>query len=397
MAAYKKDINLFKAAGGERAKAKKMAASKKLILVAIVVVLLVGGAIGGLYYFNKTFEGRLEKLETQAQNYSNTQRGTRSLLTEYKEVQSQAQTAALLEYQSMLSPSFSTDLSREEIMAIRNYLSQDTTGYTIDNNFDDVVDDILGQLNLVQYSDATTYADDIYKASFLYGALSFMKTMRPVFASLPLQYIEENADGTGDAEEYYWYCYYRGKFVMMLRATTGNDAVLATQLQDPALLGADPFCSLDRGISTVLDADFATYTTVSVGDANTQYVVIAITCKTVPERFLDCVENIFSQQMGSVAYRYEVSNFKFEAESSTFSVDFLMTQTDEFVLKDVCDAVTSSPFFVTRMDYAYEISDAPGVIQRTLRFGLNNEAINATLEEAVNFFTIVEETEEEEE
>lgn len=387
MAAYKKDINLFKAAGGERAKSKKMATTKKLVYVAVLVVILVAGAIAALMYFGRSLNKQLSDLEQQANNYSNTAKSTRSLIEEYNSVKAQMDSAVLIEYQSMLQPAFSTDLSAAELKAVRDFLSLETTGFTIDNNFDDVVDDVLAELNMVQYRDeSTSFSDDVYNAKFLYGALSFMKTMQPVFSELPLQTTDD------DEDFYYWYCYYRGKFVMMLRSTSGSAATLAAQLQSPSELGCAPFCSLLPTATNMIDSDNAIYSTVTLTEQeNTSYVIIAITCKTVPERFTDILEDVFSQQQGTIQYRYALSEYTFDRETSTFSVNLRMTQSSEFRLKDVCDAVAASPFFASRPDFAYETNDSSEQIERNLVFDVTNEAVNATYDLAVGYFSIYEE------
>ena len=378
MAAYKKDINLFKAAGGERAKSKKMAAGKKLVILAVFVIILLAGAIGALYYFNNYVYGaQLEALETTNKNYNRTANATRTVLTEYKSVNEQKNTAVLIEYQSMLNAGFTSDLSKDELQAIRNYLALETTPFSIDNHFEEVVDDVLKQLNLSHYNtENESFADDSYSARFLYGALSYMKTMQPVCIELPMQYLEE------DEDEYYWYCYYRGKFVMMLRNTGGNAAALASQLQSPADLGCAPFCSLVPGAGSTLSSDFSLYTTVTVNDGAESYTIIAITCKTVAERFVDSVEDIFSRQT--------LSN----NDGAIFSVTFTMEQTAEFRLKDVCDAVAASPFFISKNDFAYEINDSVGSISRPLMFVVTNRAVDATRDAAIAFFAGVESEEE---
>lgn len=391
MAAYKKDINLFKAAGGERAKSKKMAASRKLVIVAILVVILVAGAIGGLVYYKMTVTKQLNKLVTQAENYRLTATSTRSLLEELHTVEAQSKTALLIEYKSMMQPGFSTDLSADELTTIRNFLSLETTGFTVDNRFDDVVDDILASLNLVQYNDdSVTFSDDVYDAQFLHGALSYMKSLQPVFINLPQQAISEEDSGG------YWYCYYRGKMVMLLRSTGGDAAALAQQMQTPTDLGCSPFCSLEPGAASTLDNGFATYATVNLGDAdNTSYVVMAITCKSVVERFLDSVEQIFAQQSGAVQYRYSISDYAFQSDSATFSVKFEMEQSVDFRLKDVCDAVAASPFFNSKSNYAYEVSDSPGPIERILEFEVVNNAVTAITDASYAYFRLSESDEEE--
>ena len=389
MAAYKKDINLFKAAGGERAKSKKMATGKKLAFVAVLLVIVLLGGIAALYYFNNyVFGAQLKALETTGENYTRTAGATHAALEEYWSVKEQQDTAVLIEYQSMLNANFSSDVSTEELQCIRDFLALETTPFTIDNHFDEVVDEVLNQLNLSRYNaTGESFADDNYTARFLYGALSYMKTLEPVFSELPLQTTEE------DEDYYYWYCYYRGKMFMMLRNTGGDASALATQLQSPADLGCEPFCSLVGAAGSSLASDFAMYTTVTVADGAESYTLIAITCKTIAERFVDSVEDIFSRQ--TLPSGYSMADYAFSADDGVFSVTFTMEQTAEFRLKDVCDAVAASPFFVSKNDFAYEINDSVGSISRSLRFLVTNQAVEATRDMAESFFDVEDVLEEE--
>lgn len=388
MAAYKKDINLFKAAGGERAKSKKMPATKKMLLVAVLVVILVAGAIAALYYFNTVYTKQLSVLEKRAEDYKMTQNSTKKSLAEYHDVLSQMDTAVLIEYQSMLNAGFSTNLSNDELKAVRGFLALETTGYTIDNNFDDVVDEVLAGLNLVQYRDeSTTYSEDVYNARFLYSGLSYMKSLRTIFEDLPMQSVED------EEEPNYWYCYYRGKLLMLLRSTGGDASALATQLQSASDLGCQPFCSLVPGSTSTLPSSFAMYSSVQLQD--TTYTVIAVTCKTLPERFLDCVEDIYNKQTLGNEMRYKIGKVEYETASATLTVEFSMEQTEDFRLKDVCDAVAASPFFISKNDFAYEVSDATGPIDRELKFEVNNDAVNATIEAAESYFVVRETSKEE--
>jgi len=389
MAAYKKDINLFKAAGGERAKSKKMATGKKLVFVAVFLVIVLLGGIAALYYFNNyVFGAQLKALETTGENYTRTASATRTALEEYWDVNAQKDTAVLIEYQSMLNAGFTSDLSEAELQSVRDFLALETTPFTIDNHFDDVVDDVLNQLNLSRYNAANeSFADDDYSARFLYGALSYMKTLQPVFSELPLQTVDE------DEDLYYWYCYYRGKLFMMLRNTGGDAAALATQLQSPADLGCAPFCSLVPAAGSSISSDFSLYTTVTVNDGAESYTLIAITCKTIAERFVDSVEDIFSRQ--TLPSGYSMTDYAFSADDGVFSLTFTMEQTAEFRLKDVCDAVAASPFFISKNDFAYEINDSVGSISRSLRFAVTNKAVEATKDMAESFFVVEDVLQEE--
>ena len=71
-----------------------------------------------------------------------------------------------------------------------------------------------------------------------------------------------------------------------------------------------------------------------------------------------------------------------------------MEQTAEFRLKDVCDAVAASPFFISKNDFAYEINDSVGSISRPLMFVVTNRAVDATRDAAIAFFAGVESEEE---
>ena len=401
MAAYKKDINLFKAAGGERAKGKKMEAGKKLMIVAVIVVIVLAGAIGGLYYYNSLKTKEFEKQEDLGKSYTNTLNNTKSLVAEKNAIDQQIRKAAYLEYKYMEKAGFSTDLSKAELTALHTLFGQETTGFSTDNHFDAVVDDVLLQLNRVQFAE-DVYPDDRYDAKFLYGALSYMKAMKDVFVYLPMQSAPATADGVEEEESDetpYWYCYYRGKFVMLLRATTAtvNATALAATMQTPAELGLgfSPFRTQGTSGTSTIDNDFSIYRAVTVGESNTGYVVMAVDCKTALERFLDCVEDVYAQQSVASNPTYDLKDIAFNAGTSIFSVYFTMTQSEEFRLKDVCDAVVASPFFEGKKDFAYEVNDSAGLVAHSLQFEVVNEASKAVKDMAEEFFAVVE-TEEEE-
>jgi hypothetical protein len=391
--AYKQDINLFKAAGGERAKSKKMSLTKKLALVVVVVLILVLGAVGGLFYYNYTLQAQLKVLTTKADNYRSTSLRTTSAVAEYAGLQAQLQASDALEYLNLTKPSYFTNLSRPELNAIRSYVESDATPFTLYNDFDDIAEEVLKKLDLEQYSDAIGVGDRAeteYTLNFLYGALRYMISLRDVFGDLPLQYLDEDDDFG------IWYSYFRGKTVMFFKGNEGagqaDAEALVAALRDGSTLGLahSPFATLyPSGMSTLEQRGSRYYL---VNQENVNYLVVAIDCKTVAERFVEVVDDRFDVQMFNVEDpgKYTLENINFNRDTSVFSVEFTMDQTKMFSVKDVCDAVNASEFFHAEDSFAYPATSVMGEVKAPLQFTVVNEAVAAMADAAETYFMIRE-------
>lgn len=392
MAAYKSDINLFKAAGGDRAKSKQVSKTKRLMYVVVLVLILVGGAVGGLIYYSMTVHAQLEKLVTTNINYTNTAAATREGLEQLSDVQRQIATQNAIEFaysSNMWTPGLYSDLSSAELTAIRAYLQDASAGYTYQFDFDSVIDQVLTRLNLVSY-DAN--ADDEYTARFLYNALYYMKTMRPVFEQLPYQMLDD------DEDSYYWYCYYRGKVIMLLKGTDSpvNAEVLVDRLQTG--LGVSPFSAIAPANNSDIVSKYY-----SVSLEGQTYLAVALNSKTVVERFIDAVEEVFDYHTVNdetvVNYHYSVADFYLAETAQSdgggdmlFYVTFSMNQSEYFHLKDVCDALYTTPFFANYGNFSFSETDKDeNVSAIPLQFLLKNEAVNAIHDAAVTYFAAVEE------
>ena len=392
MAAYKSDINLFKAAGGDRAKSKHVSKTKRLLVVVILVLILVGGAVGGLIYYSTTVKAQLTKLVNTNNNYVATTASTRDGLEELADVKRQIVTQNAIEFaytSNMWTPGLYSDLSNEELRALRSYLSVDGSGYTFMYDFDEVIDLVLNRLNLVAYDDN---AVDEYSARFLYNALYYMKTMRTVFAELPYQMAEE------DEESYYWYCYYRGKVVMLLKGTDSpvDPIVLINSLHND--LGISPFSTI-----APQNNEEITYKYYSVSLEGQTYLALALNSKSVVERFVDTVEQVFDAHTVNdptvVNYRYKVTDFFLSDASQNdegelnvlFNVTFSMTQSEYFHLKDVCDALYATPFFANYGNYSFSETDRDEEVSGiTLQLILTNQAVSAIRGSALAYFEEME-------
>lgn len=392
--AYKQDINLFKAAGGERAKAKKMSLTKKLTIVVVAVLILVLGGVGGLFYYNYTLQGQLKKLTTQADNYRSTQARTTAAVKEYQQLLSQLQAQDAIEFLSMTKPGYFTNLSQGELGAIRNYVESEATKFTLYNDFDDIAEEVLKKLDLEQYNESLVggdLAETQYTLNLLYGALRYMISLRDVFGDLPLQYTEDDDDYG------IWYSYYRGKAIFFFKGEEGADTAdaeaLVESLRDAATLGLthSPFATLyPSGLSSLEERGSRYYL---INQEDTNYLVVAIDCKTVTERFTEVVDDRFELQMLNVEDpgKYALSEVTFNSDTAEFSVKFKMDQTKMFSIKDVCDAVNASEFFRAEDKFAYPATSLMGEVSAELVFTVINEAVTAMRDSAEDHFTVREE------
>lgn len=391
--AVKSDINLFRAAGGERAKARKMPVTKKMGIVVLVVVLVVAVAIGGLYYYNSILTKQLKEEQELRDAYTITQAANRSVLAEYTALRQEVQTAVALEYATQVKPTAFSDLSDEELAAVRQYLAPDgNAAFTYDNRFDEVVEKVLTNMIVSQYGDyaGADFVESAYAVRWLYAALCYMKETLPIVRALPMQ----DPDQTGAPV---WYCYYRGKMILFLRASATVDdsaaAAVVAGLKDKATLGlADsPFTEV-RPSDTSLDLNdtSAMHYVTTIGED--KYMVAALNCKHVFERFVDVVDSRFAMAE-TVEYpgTYTLSKPTFDKETSTVKMTVTMTQTDVFGLIDVCHALDASPFFHAEKDFAYEISSVNGEVTAELVFTVVNKACEAMAEAAQSVFVGVEE------
>ena len=378
MAAYKTDINLFKAAGGERAKSKQVSKTKRLMVVVLLVVILLAGAVAGSLYYSSIIEAKLKVETKRATAYENTMSDTRDVLATLNDVNRQIVTQNAIEFaysSNMWTPGVYSDMSETELSEVSTHLQQ-TAAYTNEIEFDYVIRDVLAKINQDRYT------QDSYEARFLYSALYYMQTMEQVFMFLPKN------------ENNYWYCYYRGKVVMFLKAkgdVAGDPEAMVAELQN---LSNSPFSTVvPEGNQELAYKYFSV--TIEGDEGNETYLALALNSKTVFERFLDTVESVFADHNvnDGIAYHYSARNFsildKSEDETVTvlFNVTFSMDQSENFHLKDVCDALYATPFFANDPNYAFEDSDNhERVEEKTLQFVLVNKAVEAIHDPATAYF-----------
>lgn len=387
--AYKQDINLFKAAGGERAKSKQIPLIKKVTLVAVVIVVLVLAAVGGLYYYSSTVAKTLDAKKKLAKSYTDTSNRTRAESAVYLQLQSQLQAADALEYVNLIKPGYFSNLSQTELNAIQAYIESESNPYSVTNNFAEMAEEVLAQIDLSLYSE-TLGAEDVTEASynlnFLYGALHYMNELSPVFEDLPLQ----NRD--------IWYCYYRGKAVFFLKgnAAEANEASaeeLVAGLQDQAALGLphSPFSTIYPSTLSQLEGRGSRYCLINMSDTDS-YLVIALDCKSYVERLTEIIDDRFQLQMDEVSNpgTYTLSEVKFLKDESSLSISFTMDQTKLFSIQKVCDAINTSEFFHAEDSMVYSISSDEGSTTAQLKFTVLNEAVEAMSEQATIFFRIKE-------
>lgn len=423
MAAYKTDINLFKAAGGERAKSKHVSKTKRLMVVVVFVIILVAGAAAGLFFYAQKVNDQLQDAIDLEAAYGRTEKQTKEPLATLADVKEQIATQNAIEFiysSNMWSPGMYSDLSEIELAALHQYIDQDETYYTHEFDFDENIESLLNKLKLVAYNEN---ADDEYTARFMYSALYYMREMKSVFFDLPYQNIKyKDKEETGN----YWYCYYRGKVIILLQyqgsGVADTDALadaLQSQLRytpeipseeigyddvSQVLLSYDETDVAPFSLIAPEDRPQMTYKAyrVSLGENEqdkNDFVILALNSKTVVERFIDAVDAVFeyhntNDPYVAEAYRYIAENFYLTQETSDsgidvqFHVTFSMNQSDYFHLKDVCDELYKTPYFGNVKEYGFPDKDSNDYISSLhMVFRLKNVAVDAIHNNAVSYFT----------
>lgn len=383
---YKKDINLFKAAGGAVTKAKKMPLTKKLLIAMIAVVVICGAVIGILSYMNSTQNKELESLIAQKESYEFTKRLTQSLLKQYDDVEKSKTSLAFIEYYNEINSNMFSCLTEQELQAIKTYLTDN--GYSVDYGFSNVSSEIRQQVVLAPYQldpndEDTAILTESYK--FLYSALSSMIDYERMFADLPEQ---------GDD---IWYSYFRGQFFAVVKGS-GDYKTLLSGLTDPETLGANPFLNLNAETATGSEKLFEAYG-MTVTIEGEEYTLISITRRSNLERLYDAIEERIKIAIESdydqtgVEYTYSIGKTEINTSEGTLTFNIIATQTLSFGLEDIVHAIDDSPFFKASEDLTFDFVDEAPTQEADLKFNIENSALDIMAESIQRMFAVSEETE----
>ncbi|NCA67910.1 MAG: hypothetical protein EOM87_07605 [Clostridia bacterium] len=328
MSVQKRDINLFKAAGGERAKAKKRPLSTYMMVALVIVIVAVIGAIA---YFNYTLTGLRDDFQNQQTirgAYDLTISETSDLVAQYQAVVSEIyQAEKINEYLNIRSSRY-TKATSKEVLAIRDGIVNSNTAYTYALDIDLKTN---GQAFLEKL-DKTNSNYDI-----LYGALAYL--------------IDKQKS---NRTETIWYDYFRGQMVIVF----SGGLVSGINLQEFAasMYGGilfegvtyEPFMDLQLNGEKYVDAR---YMAASI-DGNTVYNIMLLTMKSVEERAIDTLEasanRMYAEAILSNSqddFRYEINKIEYDNNNGLLSVEITIIESAEFKMKTICDDLDASEFF----------------------------------------------------
>lgn len=378
--AYKKDINLFKAAGGAVSKAKKIPLTKKLLYVLGLVVLVCIVLISVFSYTNAQQKKELDTLIAQKDAYEFTKRITQSLLNEYNTVKETKASLSFIEYYSEIHSDIFSPLSISEIGIVKQFINDQ--GFSTEFDLSEIADELklkvmLAPYNIDSSSDDSAVLAESYK--YLYTAVSGMVDYSELFEDLP----EQGEDGI-------WYSYFRGQFIAVVKGN-GSYSDLITNLTDPDTLGADPFFRLVADSSTGRDILTEGYgMTVEIGDE--QYSVISITRKSCIERLFDIMDERIALAIESeydqtgIDYNYSLGSLSINTSERTISFKISATQTEAFGLEDIVHAIDDSEFFSAGKDLVFDFIDGASEQSADLKFNIDNYAVEIMSEKVEDLF-----------
>lgn len=378
--AYKKDINLFKAAGGAVSKAKKIPLTKKLLYVLGLVLLVCIVLISVFSYTNAQQKKELDTLIAQKDAYEFTKRITQSLLNEYNTVKDTKASLSFIEYYSEIHSDIFSPLSISEIGIVKQFINDQ--GFSTEFDLSEIADELklkvmLAPYNIDSSNDDSAVLAESYK--YLYTAVSGMVDYSELFEDLP----EQGEDGI-------WYSYFRGQFIAVVKGN-GSYSDLITNLTDPDTLGADPFFRLVADSSTGRDILTEGYgMTVEIGDE--QYSVISITRKSCIERLFDIMDERIALAIESeydqtgIDYNYSLGSLSINTSERTISFKISATQTEAFGLEDIVHAIDDSEFFSAGKDLVFDFIDGAFEQSADLKFNIDNYAVDIMSEKVEDLF-----------
>ncbi len=378
--AYKKDINLFKAAGGAVSKAKKVPLTKKLLYALGLVLLVCIVMIAVFSYTNAQQKKELDALIQQKNAYEFTKQLTQSLLKEYNTVTDAKDSLGFIEYYNEIHSELFSPLSVSEIIMVKQFINDQ--GFSTEFDLSEIADELRLKVLLAPYNidssseDAAVLAES-YK--YLYTAVSGMIDYSVLFEDLP----EQGEDGI-------WYSYFRGQFVAVVKGN-GNYSDLITNLTDPDTLGIEPFFNLVTDSSTGRDILIEGYgLSVSIGEE--QYSIISITRKTCIERLFDIMDERIALAIESeydqtgIDYGYSLGSLSIDPNGKIISFKISATQTEAFGLEDIVHAIDDSEFFSAGKDLVFDFIDGASEQSADLKFNIDNYAVDIMSERFEDLF-----------
>ena len=360
----KADINLFRAAGGERAKATKRSPVTIMLLIGLIIVV---AALGVAVYFNlkvNSAKSDYAKKEKILANYQRTLNDpdVKALSEEYKTVTADIDSAAAINTYIDLHSKLYPQATPGEIKSIRNTIKNYAlVNYTLTTSLEEDEEDWRDEGHEGEYEPEEEPVSPIDYAAL--RAHLYEKNV-PVIDNRELVYyaleaLEKREEEDDDVN--IWYAYYRCYFVAVF---TGDDSEFA--LNSLVDLLADPDSSRMNGQSPfsryMLDPDYyISKKTASFEYEDVNYNVLLLPLKTVIERAYDILEahsntlvaagDLTDEQAKKYA-GFKVTNIEFDNTKLKF--DLLLNE--EVSFRDYMADFDASHFF----DVAWEVVSSEG-------------------------------------
>ena len=341
----KNDINLFKAAGGERAKGSKRSAFFYVVVLAIVICVI---AIGVAVYFNTRVSAEKAAYATKQQTLNNylVTKKNKDIIeksNKYQSIIANIETAnsinAYIKNESKMYP----HATETEVNAVHDaILAYNGGGFSL-NDFDPESGERFAAWDYAQvrkdlYSEED-HVTDIAASdkSLFYFALEAL----------------ENAQ-KADPDTNVWHSYYRGYMVVVFTGADYGVSSLAADLMSGSLLnGNSPFMKLDM-------ADHVIEKTGYIVSRDVTYNVMLCPLKSVFDRMFDILEahsndlkvqqGLSDAQQDFVSYAvdeltYNVPDLDDAGDKVEPGLSFKLLLPKENDLPGYLDCFTSSPFF----------------------------------------------------
>ena len=334
----KRDINLFKAAGGERAKSTKRSPVSVMLLVGLILIV---AALGLAAYFNlkvntaKTeYEDKMDLNSRYESTINNPD--VKAASAELLRVTSDIDAASAIDVYTETRSAFYPEATQTEVRAIRNTIVENPLGEVFSLNEKENEDD---------YFTPRDY-EGLRKSLYEEGAEDFTDKSLFYYA---LKKVEEKQNE--DTDTNVWYAYYRCYFVAVF---TGGDGLGIPRLisafasTSGTMAGQAPFSKFTMP-NDVYDDDVyvpAKYHTF-VYEQET-YNVLLLPMKSVIERAFDILEAHSKALMEDNDYDSQREFVEYGVEQIEFTnqyLSFTLILPEDVLLKDTMAEFDASYFF----------------------------------------------------
>ena len=342
----KNDINLFKAAGGERAKGSKRSGFFYVVVLAIVVCVV---AIGVAVYFNMRVSTEKASYAAKQQTLNNYQvtKKNKTIIEKSKKYQSviaNTETAGAIDSFTESESRMYPHATQTEVNAVHDaILSYNGGGFSF-NDIDPESEERFTPWDYAQvrkdlYSKEDSNATDIEESekSLFYSALEKLEKAQKE-----------------EPETNIWHGYYRGYMVIVFTGDDYGVASLASDLMNGSILeGNSPFMKLDIDGISIQKTGY-------IVSRDVTYNVMLCPVKSVFNRMFDILEahsNDLKTQQGLsdaqtdfVSYAvdeltYLLPDLEEASDKTEPKLSFKLLLPKENDLPGYLDCFTSSPFF----------------------------------------------------